>query len=284
MEQYRKTEVLSMSRRSVALDEAQMLLNNQHGNRPLKTGAVKRMVQSMKGGSWESPVSGTIIISDTGNLLDGQNRLSAMLEYGMPLVFDVKVLRAIDDRGELTALGLPLDVQTRRTVSEITGDDRNAVSVASFLIRWLTKIPNTYEPLTNARVLSVIRPSVDVVLRCSTGDGRGIRHAATRSVFVLRHFTGVDVTDAYDSISRQDWGKVPGPLWHSWNNRMKDAYNGKTAGRELAEELFLIAMAVTDPSRDPSAAGFRLNDPTKDRYIAEAKSIMDGILKSAGLA
>lgn len=65
---------------------AQYILGCNDGNRSLRTTKIKQYVADMRNGRWE--VNGEpIIISETGELNDGQHRLTALIEAGMVLPF-----------------------------------------------------------------------------------------------------------------------------------------------------------------------------------------------------
>lgn len=64
-------------------ERAQELLEHNTVNRPLKDAAVKRYAKDMKEGRWE--INGeAIMVSEEGTLLNGQNRLHACVEAGVP--------------------------------------------------------------------------------------------------------------------------------------------------------------------------------------------------------
>lgn len=66
---------------------AELLTLNQH-NRNIRRSVVDRYVQDMVAGRWEFN-GAPIIVSDTGVLIDGQHRLTALVESGVALPFVV---------------------------------------------------------------------------------------------------------------------------------------------------------------------------------------------------
>lgn len=64
------------------------LLTLNHSNRHIRKSVVDRYVQDMASGRWEFN-GAPIIISDTNILLDGQHRLTALVEAGVALDFTV---------------------------------------------------------------------------------------------------------------------------------------------------------------------------------------------------
>lgn len=89
---------------------AQYLERNKH-NRPLKNRSIQEYTQSMKAGMWRS--NGEAIKFDTdGNLLDGQNRLWAVIESGIPVT--MLVARGIESGAQET-----MDTGAKRSLPDI---------------------------------------------------------------------------------------------------------------------------------------------------------------------
>lgn len=69
---------------SVTPDMAATLLANNGHNRKLNSNRVNGLVAAMRSGEWQ--LNGeTIIVSDTGKLMDGQHRLKAVIAFGRPV-------------------------------------------------------------------------------------------------------------------------------------------------------------------------------------------------------
>lgn len=69
---------------SVTPDMAAALLANNGHNRKLNANRVQGLVAAMRSGEWR--LNGeTIIVSDTGKLMDGQHRLKAVMAFGQPV-------------------------------------------------------------------------------------------------------------------------------------------------------------------------------------------------------
>lgn len=70
--------------RTVTPEEAEKLLENNSINRPLSTVVVRNLAEAMRRGEWQLTHQG-IAVDSSGRLLDGQHRLSAVLESGVPI-------------------------------------------------------------------------------------------------------------------------------------------------------------------------------------------------------
>ena len=63
---------------------AKVLLANNNKNRTLVISGVRKWAEALKSGDWEDNGE-TIKVADTGELNDGQHRLTAVVETGIPL-------------------------------------------------------------------------------------------------------------------------------------------------------------------------------------------------------
>jgi len=108
--------------RTITPQEAEAILRTNTNNRKVRNAVVDKYVRDMEGGSWV--VNGEAIkISATGDLLDGQHRLLACIQAGMP--FDTIVTS-----GLLSETQIAMDTGARRTFSDILRW-RGEVSVSS---------------------------------------------------------------------------------------------------------------------------------------------------------
>lgn len=83
---------------TVTPEIARKWLELNHENRPLKRTAIARYAQSLKDGEWL--VTGEAIkFDEDGNMIDGQNRLHAIIETGIPA--QTLVVRGLKKRAQL---------------------------------------------------------------------------------------------------------------------------------------------------------------------------------------
>lgn len=72
-------------------DAKRLLAMNYKTNRNISNSTVTKYATDMKNGNWgDTPTP--LIITKGGTLLDGQHRLSAVVEAGMPVVFEVRIV------------------------------------------------------------------------------------------------------------------------------------------------------------------------------------------------
>lgn len=89
---FRRESVMSLTGTktiTISPDLAFAWLEWNDKNRNISRPQVKRLVSEMANGNWK--LNGQcLIMSDGGRLLDGQHRLTAILEYGSPITTDVR--------------------------------------------------------------------------------------------------------------------------------------------------------------------------------------------------
>jgi hypothetical protein len=102
----------------VTPEMAVSFLANNPSNRSINPRAVGHLAEQMKQGLWCEHVS-PIVFNERGALIDGQTRLSALIQYGKPLKMEIKrnvpdVVRPLIDTGRkrrasdwLLMLGIP---------------------------------------------------------------------------------------------------------------------------------------------------------------------------------
>lgn len=114
---------------------AEWLKYNDH-NRPVKDTVVKRYAELMKNGRWQ--LNGeSIIVSDTGKLLDGQHRLLACVQSGA--TFESVVVQGVpEDAFGTLDQGL---IRSHADLFSITGEEypKAIAACAGVLIRYQTK-------------------------------------------------------------------------------------------------------------------------------------------------
>ncbi len=117
------------------------LATNTH-NRKLRNARVDQMARDMRSGKWDDNGE-TIKFSKTGVLLDGQHRLSALIESDTVQVFTV--VAGLDDEAQRT-----IDIGSKRTVGDQLGlrgqnDGKTLASVARFAMQ-MQVYPREFRP------------------------------------------------------------------------------------------------------------------------------------------
>tara|TARA_Y100000310_G_C20519822_1_gene733095 strand:- start:81 stop:1028 length:948 start_codon:yes stop_codon:yes gene_type:complete len=86
-------KLVTITEQEEAIDKvkAQHYLNTRYSNqRSLTKAVIDRLVQAMNSGEFIESLGGSIVISDTGQLLDGQHRLTAVTHTDKTIRFNVK--------------------------------------------------------------------------------------------------------------------------------------------------------------------------------------------------
>lgn len=81
---------ITIVRAEVSPDMARAWLADQMPNRSVKRANVARWARDMAHGDWLEPVQ-PLQFNESGRLIDGQNRLSAVVEFGAPVVMWIAV-------------------------------------------------------------------------------------------------------------------------------------------------------------------------------------------------
>lgn len=71
-----------------ALARAYLVVNAEN-NRNVKRSKIESYARDMLSGNWNSDSGETIKLSETGRLIDGQNRMHAVIKAGIPIDFDI---------------------------------------------------------------------------------------------------------------------------------------------------------------------------------------------------
>lgn len=116
----------------------QWLSMNSENNRPSKYSKIRAYARDMASGKWNSDSGETIKFDETEALIDGQNRLLAVIEAGVSVEFDVA-------RGLPSSAMLVLDSGSARTgmdALKIAGatDRARAAAIVRWSILWDAKV------------------------------------------------------------------------------------------------------------------------------------------------
>lgn len=155
---------------------AQFLLNNK-SNRAMRRTHVARLADDIREGRWQLTHQG-IAVSADGELLDGQHRLQAIIEAGVPVPMAVATGIAAD-----SAMGLMVDVGAVRSAADLIGAPRPIVDPCSFL-----QYLHDGRTASKGRVLEFYRAFGDDVraIRLTSHPARGVTAAPFLAAGVLQ--------------------------------------------------------------------------------------------------
>lgn len=251
MEQYRKTDVVSMEVREITPAMASEMLGHNNGNRNLSPRKVQEYARTMSEGGWRLTHQG-IAVSDSGNIIDGQHRLSAVTMCRKPIKFVVVTLRANDKMGDLTAIAQPIDIGKRRSISDITEEPPDFVRICRTLMRDF--VPNgdsrSQSPETVSRVIDILRPSLSELKSKCGSTRKGLSVATIRGLFVIRHYMGVDALEQYRDSLNQRYERLP-RSWVSWASKIEGMAEGTHVrkNQDFRKQVAAMTWQVTDPNK-----------------------------------
>lgn len=281
MEHYRQTEIVSSEVREITPAMAREMLAHNDGNRGLSVSKVAFYTRIMRDGSWRLTHQG-IAISDTGNVIDGQHRLAAVAGCGRPVRMQVTTLRAVDGRGELNAIGQPIDIGKARTISDITSEPRLNVTTVRTIVRDYVRggQQRTDDPEIIAQGIELLRPSLNKLTEKCTTATKGLSRASIFAVMVLRDYQGIDEFQnyRYALLARSDL--LP-RKWVSWRERMLGMAAGTVSaprGKDFRHFVTALTWQVTDPTKSDEQV---LKIQKVDRYIDEVSAVAQEALMAA---
>lgn len=124
-----------MERITLTPELAMALLESNRRNRPIRDQHVKRIAAQIKGGKWRYN-GDTIKIAVTGNVLDGQHRLWAVIEAKTPV--ETIVVRGIEEAAFAT-IDTIRSMRSGGDVLALSGVERSRNTVSEglkWLLRW----------------------------------------------------------------------------------------------------------------------------------------------------
>lgn len=197
---------------------AEYLKFNTH-NRPLKEGRVAAYADDIREGRWRSNGE-SIKFSKTGRLIDGQNRLHAIIRADRPV--NMLVVRGLDDRDQET-----MDIGCNRNLRDILklrGETNSTNLAATIRALWIwdnTKDPGKRVvggtsqrfPATSTLLLDYFEAN-DAVCRDITNKSEQCRKKTRIPTSVIapliREMERIDQQDADDFLNRLE-NMLPSP-------------------------------------------------------------------------
>lgn len=195
--------MIGMRIEMIGPDRAIELLENNKTNRPISKNQVLRYADMMRAGQWQLTPQG-ITVSENGNLLDGQTRLSAIKVTGLTLPFCVFTMP-----GHENAMGVIFDRGKTRSAMEITGISKDSCEVSNFILREILSGSSKIEPLqTQDFHRKHYRAFGWYESNITQSHTRALSVAAIRAALVVRYMGGVDWSDQYRALVALDYSSM----------------------------------------------------------------------------
>lgn len=204
--------------RKVTPDEAARMLDNNPANRPIKKDHVASMARDMVHGRWQTN-GDAIRLNCDGSLIDGQHRLTACVEAGVP--FETVVITGLPSNVRAT-----IDGGAKRThgdrLAMVGVANANTVASITRLVAGIATGRGRTERLTSQEA--------DAILRANPGihTSASVCHKAFKgmgtilgSIHYIGHATGNGaLADAYVDVFRTGVPSYPGCAAHALRERI----------------------------------------------------------------
>lgn len=187
---------------------AEVWLAKKAPNRPPSRRNIELLARQMTEGKWR--LNGESIVFDGGRLIDGQNRLAAVVQSGVPI--DSVVVENVDPSAFDT-----IDTGKARTAADVLGfhdipNARDVASAARYVYHDTHGDPGQVQVLmpSNADIADVVREHPGIVAAASRVSAlRTVRGLLTPSiaVYLFYRFSCVNSEDAESMFLRLDKGE-----------------------------------------------------------------------------
>ena len=249
MENYKNIRIVRSQIKTTTPDIAKKMLLQNKGNRKISVNRVLELARYMEQGKWVD-TGQSLIVSIGGNLLDGQQRLSAIVKSNTTQKLNIVTVEDIYGN-ELDAIGLPIDRHKARTFGDILGEDARTIQTARCLIRDLAINGSNLvkDALVVSSIIDRLRNGIEKVNSVSRSKMRVFSQAGIRACMALRYEQGYDYLELYESVVRENYNKVPN-VWMSWSKKMFEL--GKPGDRSVRKTSMGHTWALTIPNNEPN--------------------------------
>lgn len=251
---------------------AAQILEGNVDNRRIRKGAVDNLAKAIKRDEWKLSHQ-AIAISEDGRLLDGQHRLLAIKQAGVPV--PVTLATQADEQTFDV-----LDQGVKRTMQDIIGGNRQVLQVSSILSRML------YNENDNSmqRAEELHHLIGDLAERICEGatDVNRINIGAIRAGVVLRATLGNQgyIKGLWHGVVNQTTETLP-PVGHAFLRKMNQTHRRHT-GHSVESSNICIGWALADIDRREQT---RFNVPPVAATLTEMRKVLHKYLaagKAAG--
>jgi hypothetical protein len=209
-------------------------------NRPILPSRVSSYSSQMKAGDWDLTHQG-IAFGRNGSLLDGQNRLMAVIESGKSVKMLVTTGLPYD-----TPMNVNIDRGLIRNNSVILGENSKIVQVANYLVKVLYGSLATKNSRVVGNVLDVFKPFIDNLHTACSSHVKCRSSVPVRAAACIRSITDEDVIHQYRAFVLLD-AQI---MWPSVLAFLKQVQNGlKGHGSDWQNMMAARAWIAFNPDR-----------------------------------
>ncbi len=123
MQSFENLEIKSVETILITPEIARVMMSKNNGNRRVAPNTVNYYSQMMKKGNWKSTHQG-LAIDESGNVIDGQHRLAAVIKSGISILTTLTVYK-----GKIKTMMIPVDVGKNRNSHDLTGLSSGEISI-----------------------------------------------------------------------------------------------------------------------------------------------------------
>lgn len=260
---------------------AEQLLEGNASNRKFRKHHGEHIARQMKLGRWKvSPEP--IVVTDKGRMANGQHRMWAIVQTGIPCEFDIKVIPD-EDFDEIFAI---LDQGATRSNSDILNADNKIVMPISYLLRscGVQKVtPEDLRPYVESDMGRLLQR-----LRDEKINGKIWRHTCFKAALAVCVLSGrTSEVRAFEELRHVNstpitkWPHIFGQLFWQLTDTTKPLY---ISGRSLDNDWFMRSVyALTNIEAGVFLKTIRISKTfarnAKDDALAVLKNINSSVLK-----
>ena len=256
---------------SITPDMARMWLQNHNeGNRGIKTSVVQKYSRDIKDDQWR--VTHQCVAFDaSGNLVDGQHRLSAVVLANKAIIAYVATYETNEH-----ALKLPIDMQAKRAVFEVLHVTRRDQETVSAALRVIIKTGALASMTEIETCIRNARNELDMVNTCisSTVKYRSAAPARAAILCLLHEYPdrAEYITTIYRAFVSMDLADLPSSVLALLKNL--DGGNVRLCGADQRELLLRTYYAFSPPNFGVKI--IRLSDP--DLILRHIRATADWLM------
>lgn len=190
-------------REKITPERARVLLSKDYPkNRRIIISRVLEYASDIKSGKWDSNIGDPIRISDTGYLLDGQHRLSAVVEAKRPVWFDViyglpeESFVRIDNGMKRQTAGFLDEGMKNKTIITALATLAISTEQSTFSISTVLSSNGAFRIVNVGKSTRYVRASREMILSYIREHANQLQYYATRGK-ALRAFLGIGAPTSY---------------------------------------------------------------------------------------
>lgn len=258
----------------VTPERAARYLKNNHGNRKLKPSVVARYAATMLSGNWVlSPEA--ICFAPDGRVLNGQHRLTAVINSGVPTPFLII-------RGVSPEVFKVLDRGATRTIADALGVDRKIAEVARLAASLVTPVAkhggNVITDAAAEQMIGVLSDDhTDLLSECAKAT-KIFSSAPVRLAACVRLLAGYDreyVKGTYKGLVLGHIGDLSPIAQSAVGSVLSGRWDGAGSGGEKQRNSLARAWDLFDPAK---ANNQRVLLRAPDRAISEITAVLRACL------